>query len=86
MTTDRGAKALAERLPETLGNEEMCIADAKVALGEHGLFIRDVTKHEPYVAWDRNGDAYVTCCCGGWDNEIPPVRVQSYFDHIGTQS
>ena len=58
--------------------------DAKDILGTTGLFIADVTKHAPSIAWDRNDDAYLVCSCG-WDEETPTAEVASYYDHIGAE-
>jgi hypothetical protein len=90
--SDRGAKALG--LAVDRHNEEQepfspvhCNTgdDCHLAiLGTTGLFIADVTKHAPNIAWDRNDDAYLVCSCG-WDEETPTAEVASYYDHIGAE-
>ena len=81
---DRGAKALAERLyyedPEATGNPRTVntITRATAILGETGLFIADVTKHEPGIELDRALHPFLTCLCGWMYHGR-----ESYFDHIG---
>ncbi|HLY15243.1 MAG TPA: hypothetical protein VKR24_12910 [Candidatus Limnocylindrales bacterium] len=81
--SDRGATALAVRLNgkeiPKLGHDLVPLAEA--ILGASGLFIADVTKHEPMIVLDREDDDHVVepmirCTCG-WR------QVQdSYFDHL----
>ena len=71
---DRGAKALAELIegldPEWNSSKSI----AEHALGEHGMFIADVTKHEPI--WGEDG---IGCRCGWRGDDLGRVP---YFDHI----
>jgi hypothetical protein len=83
--SDRGAKALG--LAVDRHNEEQepfspvhCNTgdDCHLAiLGTTGLFIPDVTKHEPEVRGD-DVDSWVECSCGHMVGPAP----ESYFDHI----
>ena len=70
---DRGAKALAEREAEF--HPQFDVDDAATILG-NGLFIEDVTKHEPEVLMGK-----LVCFCG-WLSYLAPDN-ESYFDHIG---
>jgi hypothetical protein len=85
--SDRGAKALAERLLFIFGdrnNPEKAVKDhAHVAdsiLGERGLFIPDVSKHEPKIVGEMSEpfNAWLECSCGQWDSETDGP----YFDHL----
>lgn len=91
----QGARALAEReiVTEFPGLPiDRMMADrfyvewgerrAGAILGTTGLFIPDVTKHEPKV----DANEAVSCRCG-WPYLATPFRTytpgESYFDHIG---
>jgi hypothetical protein len=77
MTTDRGAKALTER-PHPRGfGTYLTIGEAERILGTTGLFIADVTKHEPVLGAAQYG---IQCRCGWATSDHPG---ESYFDHIG---
>ena len=75
----QGARALAERLLATDTDGLSLVTYRKHAaaiLGEHGLFIADRTKHEPYDL-DSTGQ-FLLCKCG----HETKVLVESYFDHL----
>ena len=80
--SDRGAKALAERLyygdpePSRGPRTVPTLTRAAAILGTTGLFIADVTKHEP----NNDGDCALRCRCGWEASDFPG---ESYFDHIG---
>lgn len=80
---DRGAKALADRLEQQRSDRAFYIRSnddvTERILGTTGLFIPDVTKHEPTYS---TMNEQMGCSCG-W-REGPPT--ESYFDHIGTVS
>jgi hypothetical protein len=85
--SDQGATALAKRWHEDCrtkehGADEHVVRVTK-AIGPTGLFIPDVSKHEPRVMGD--GDAHLGCSCGwewdGWNGE----PTESYFDHISRE-
>jgi hypothetical protein len=80
--SDRGAGVLAERLLDLFGDRGDLVKAtkdhariAKRILGEHGLFIPDVTAHEP----NNDGDCALRCRCGWEAADYPGV---SYFDHL----
>ena len=83
MKPDRGARALAERLHELVPERfqgysgftayEAGLMTSEV-LGKQGLFIADVSKHEPkHCPMD-----WISCKCG-YDQYAPR---ESYFDHL----
>ena len=77
---DRGAKALAERM-DMLTEKQLGQSSATTTiLGTTGLFISDVTKHEPDWEPDRDGDPLLCCSCG-WDQTTGDG---SFYDHVGT--
>jgi hypothetical protein len=83
--SDRGAKALAERLMIAyspnfpLGSPADFLSDAGYLLGKHGLFIPDVTAHEPVIGQHFDSGALgIVCVCGAFDHRDGV----SYFDHI----
>ena len=88
---DRGAKALADVLEPHFGPSyfphmtDVTIFGqdaedvARKILGTTGLFIADVTKHEPDWEPDRDGDPLLCCSCG-WDQTTGDG---SFYDHIG---
>ena len=90
VVSDRGATALANRLLEWLsqsweyGDTAYAIhrsgseSATAAILDPAGLFIADVTKHEPESNY---GPERITCKCG-WDPSDSPVWDESYFDHI----
>lgn len=53
---------------------------AERILGERGLFLPDVTKHEPFVSDTADG---LGCLCG-WQEELRANDVESYFEHLAT--
>jgi hypothetical protein len=78
--TDRGAKALDERLIDVWHDPALANLEwpsAEVLLRSTGLFIADVTKHEPRT----NRDAELVCSCG-WDETAQDY--ESYFDHLAS--
>jgi hypothetical protein len=78
--SDRGAKALAERTlkvgARAYAGPYLSDRQATAILGEHGLFIRDASGHEPTVI-----PGPVRACSCGWVN---PQTGESYFDHLGS--
>lgn len=79
---NNGAKALGNAWAGTIGDREgptlkYCELVAKQALGTNGLFIADVTKHEPIFI---GIDATVLCHCNH-----RTFAGESYFDHIGEE-
>lgn len=47
-------------------------------LGPTGLFIADLTKHEPTLEIEDGQPDRLVCRCGGWTSEDG----RSYFDHL----
>lgn len=82
---DRGAKALAERLWGT-DTDGLSLATYKehaaAILGPTGLFVADVTAHEPTLANIPfpTDDPWIGCSCG-WNRE--GTLTEPYFDHLG---
>ena len=82
--SDRGAGVLAERLLDLFGDRGDLVKAtrdharvAKRILGEHGLFIADVSNHEPIIWWA--GPSPVGGCSCGW---IRSLAGDSFFDHL----
>jgi hypothetical protein len=71
--SDRGAKALAERLNHYI---DYASDLPSAILGTTGLFIADVSKHEPLYGNNIRG-----CRCG-WKRGYDPNGFESYFDHL----
>lgn len=91
--SDQGAKALEYRLSTvTLENAIPTVRAgghytqamrARDILGTTGLFIADVTKHEPWGIPTTDESSALGCSCG-WES-LDDQPDESYFDHIGAR-